>query len=195
MFSNRSQMIHVISEVVVLIGFTFYFSSKINKVTAELTNMIEIVKAQNNKITSLENIITNLSQKVSTISLNVHKSLPAKPYVTFSKNPVSEIPKQMLHIPEKEETSSKSDIIEVNFQMSDSEKQDNNQKTLSETTDLPVETTDLPVETTDSPVETTDSPVETTDLSVETTENTEEELDALLSEELEELRQEEEKLE
>ena len=188
MFSNRSQMIHVISEVVVLIGFTFYFSSKINKVTAELTNMIEIVKAQNNKITSLENIITNLSQKVSTISLNVHKSLPAKPYVTFSKNPVSEIPKQMLHIPEKEETSSKSDIIEVNFQMSDSEKQDNNQKTLSETTDLPVETTDLPVET-------TDSPVETTDLSVETTENTEEELDALLSEELEELRQEEEKLE
>ena len=28
-FSSKSQMIHVISEVVVLIGFTFYFTSKL----------------------------------------------------------------------------------------------------------------------------------------------------------------------
>ena len=35
-FSSKSQMIHVISEVVVLIGFTFYFTSKINKLSDDL---------------------------------------------------------------------------------------------------------------------------------------------------------------
>jgi hypothetical protein len=72
-FSNKSQMIHVISEVVVLIGFTFYFTSKINKLSKELLDTIEIVKIQNNKILSLEKMIQALSIQVTNISKSNNK--------------------------------------------------------------------------------------------------------------------------
>ena len=56
-FSSKSQMIHVISEVVVLIGFTFYFTSKLNKLSNELVKMNEIIKSQNDRINYLENMV------------------------------------------------------------------------------------------------------------------------------------------
>ena len=64
-FSNKSQMIHVISEVVVLIGFTFYFTSKINKLYDDLTNTNKIIKSQNDRINNLENIINKIMTKIS----------------------------------------------------------------------------------------------------------------------------------
>ena len=65
-FSNKSQMIHVISEVVVLIGFTFYFTSKLNKLSNELVKMNEIIKREvrNNSTVGQEEKIQYLNSGI-----------------------------------------------------------------------------------------------------------------------------------
>ena len=64
-FSSKSQMIHVVSEVVVLIGFTFYFTSKINKLSDDLVKTNQIIKSQNERINYLESMVKHILNKIN----------------------------------------------------------------------------------------------------------------------------------
>lgn len=90
-FSNKSQMIHVISEVVVLIGFTFYFTSKLNKLSNELIKTNQVIKSQNSRINYLENIVKHILNKVN-------KPVKVEPYQNTSEiKEIKEIQTEISH--------------------------------------------------------------------------------------------------
>lgn len=76
-FSSKSQMIHVISEVVVLIGFTFYFTSKLNKLSDDLVKTNQVIKSQNDRINYLENMVKYILNKVNKpVKVKTYKNTP-----------------------------------------------------------------------------------------------------------------------
>ena len=71
--NNNMQMIHIASELVGLIGITFYFTSKHNAVMTEIKKLQDIVQKQQSmlakydkKITDLTTVIEKLEAKIKT---------------------------------------------------------------------------------------------------------------------------------
>jgi uncharacterized protein YoxC len=65
-FDNK-QLIHIASEVVVLIGLTFYFSSKNKKLLGHVEELAQRLEEQEDRIQKLEVSIQQISQKMDSL--------------------------------------------------------------------------------------------------------------------------------
>lgn len=68
LLENKQQLIHVASEVVVLIGLTFYFSSKNKKLMQHIEDLAQRLEEQEDLIQKHEQIIRQLVATVSNIN-------------------------------------------------------------------------------------------------------------------------------
>ena len=176
-FSSKSQMIHVISEVVVLIGFTFYFTSKLNKLSDDLVKTNQVIKSQNDRINYLENMVKHILNKVN------------KPVQVASYQKVPVVQKA----PEIKETNQKVTHEVVSTPIEIQEIQNNqeglNEEEMEETLN---NTLDETFDTIEKPTQEEEKVEDTVE---ENTNSSEEDLDKELEAELAELKEEEEKLE
>ena len=168
-FSSKSQMIHVISEVVVLIGFTFYFTSKINKLSDDLVKTNQIIKSQNERINYLESMVKHILNKINK-PVKIEEPYQNRQPNRQSRPEIKEI-KEDVQISDKQENQS-TETLEEN---------QSTEETLSETLE----------ETLSETLEETLSETLKETLS----ETLEDDLDKELEKELNELKKEEEKLE
>lgn len=67
LLGNKQQLIHVASEVVVLLGLTFYFNSQNKKLTGHIEDLAQRIEEQEDLIQNHENIIKQLVKKVNTL--------------------------------------------------------------------------------------------------------------------------------
>lgn len=63
LFENK-QLIHIVSEVVVLIGLTFYFSSKNKKLLGHIEELAQTVEQQEDRLQKTEQAIVQLSTDI-----------------------------------------------------------------------------------------------------------------------------------
>jgi chromosome segregation ATPase len=64
LFENK-QLVHIVSEVVVLIGLTFYFSSKNKKLMGHVEELAQRIEDQEDHIQKLENTVQQLSNAMT----------------------------------------------------------------------------------------------------------------------------------
>jgi len=180
-FSSKSQMIHVISEVVVLIGFTFYFTSKLNKLSDDLVKTNQVIKSQNDRINYLENMVKHILNKVNKpVKVESYQKVP----VVQKAPEIKETNQKVNH----EVVSSPIEIQEIQNQeiLNEEEMEETLNNTLDETFDTIEKPTQEEEKVEEEKVENT---IE------ENTNSSEEDLDKELEAELAELKEEEEKLE
>lgn len=175
-FSSKSQMIHVISEVVVLIGFTFYFTSKLNKLSDDLVKTNQVIKSQNDRINYLENMVKHILNKVN------------KPVQVASYQKVPVVQKA----PEIKETNQKvtHEVVSTPIEIQEIQNQEEMEETLNNTLDETFDTIEKPTQEEEKVEE-----EKVKDTVEENTNSSEEDLDKELEAELAELKEEEEKLE
>ena len=79
-FENKSLLIHIIGEIVVVIGITFYFSQKNKKLMGHINDLIQRIEEQEDIIQKHEQLIKNLTNVVADIGnrLNKNNNLPIK---------------------------------------------------------------------------------------------------------------------
>ena len=66
LFDNK-HLIHIVSEVVVIFGITFYFSSKNKKLTSNIEELSQKLEEKEDHIEKLEETVKQLSQKLDTV--------------------------------------------------------------------------------------------------------------------------------
>ena len=125
-FSSKSQMIHVISEVVVLIGFTFYFTSKINKLSDDLVKTNQIIKSQNERINYLESMVKHILNKINK-PVKIEEPYQNRQPNRQSRPEIKEI-KEDVQISDKQENQSTEETINETL-----EENQSTEETLSET--------------------------------------------------------------
>lgn len=183
-FSSKSQMIHVISEVVVLIGFTFYFTSKINKLSDDLVKTNQVIKSQNDRINYLENMVKHILNKVNK---------PVK-VASYQKVPVVQKAPEIKETNQKVTHEGVSTPIEIQeIQIQEILNEEEMEETLSNTLDETFNTIEKPTQEEEKVEKVEEEKVENT--IEENTNRSEEDLDKELEAELAELKEEEEKLE
>lgn len=179
-FSSKSQMIHVISEVVVLIGFTFYFTSKINKLSDDLVKTNQVIKSQNDRINYLENMVKHILNKVNK---------PVK-VASYQKVPVVQKAPEIKETNQKVTHEGVSTPIEIQeIQIQEILNEEEMEETLSNTLDETFNTIEKPTQEEEKVKEEKVEKIE------ENTNSSEEDLDKELEAEIAELKEEEEKLE
>lgn len=62
---GNKQIIHIVSEIVILIGIVFYFSSKNNNLIAQIDDLSQRLEEQNELIQKHEQIIRQLVQSIN----------------------------------------------------------------------------------------------------------------------------------
>ena len=65
---ENKQLVHIISEVIVLIGLTFYFSSKNKKLMGHIEELAQRLEEQEDHIQKLENSVQQLTNILSQIN-------------------------------------------------------------------------------------------------------------------------------
>ena len=81
--NQNFKMIHIASELVALIGVTFYFTSKYNSLNQDIKKMQNIIQQQHSKIQSMDNQIKELYNLIQKLNIN------RKPIINENfKNPV-----------------------------------------------------------------------------------------------------------
>ena len=88
---NNKQLIHIGAEIIVLLGLTFYFSSKNKKLTEHIEELAQRLEDQEDKIVALENNITNLT---AVIQSKIIPALSTPPVRQPPKHHVRQRPKQ-----------------------------------------------------------------------------------------------------
>ena len=71
---NKQLMIHIASEVVVLVGITFYFNQKNKKLTAHLEDLVQRVEEQEDLLQKHEQMIKQLTEYVSQHHLQMQQN-------------------------------------------------------------------------------------------------------------------------
>ena len=66
LFDNK-QLVHIASEIVVLIGLTFYFSSKNKKLLGHIEELAQRLEEQEDNIQKLETSLQQMGQKMDTL--------------------------------------------------------------------------------------------------------------------------------
>jgi hypothetical protein len=182
-FSSKSQMIHVISEVVVLIGFTFYFTSKINKLSDDLVKTNQIIKSQNERINYLESMVKHILNKINK-PVKIEEPYQNRQPNRQSRPEIKEI-KEDDNISDKQENQS-TETLEEN---------QSTEETLSETLEENQSTEETLSETLEETLSETLEETLSETLKETLSETLEDDLDKELEKELNELKKEEEKLE
>lgn len=71
-FLENKQMIHIASEVVVLMGLTFYFSSKNKKLMGHIEELAQKVEAQEDQIQKLETSLKQAGEIMGKFNTRIH---------------------------------------------------------------------------------------------------------------------------
>ena len=58
--TNNKQLVHIVSEVIVLLGITFYFSSQNRKLTGHIEELAQQIEEQEDRLLKLEQGMTNI---------------------------------------------------------------------------------------------------------------------------------------
>ena len=184
-FSSKSQMIHVISEVVVLIGFTFYFTSKLNKLSDDLVKTNQVIKSQNDRINYLENMVKHILNKVNKpVQVASYQKVPVVQKAPEIKKTNQKVTHEVVSTPIETHEIQNQEIL------NEEEKEETLNNTLDETFDtIEKPTQEEKVEEEKVEEEKVENTIE------ENTNSSEEDLDKELEAELAELKEEEEKLE
>ena len=67
-FENKSMLIHVAAEIIVVIGITFYFSQKNKKLMGHINDLIQRIEEQEDTIQKHEQLINNLTNAINDIN-------------------------------------------------------------------------------------------------------------------------------
>ena len=104
MFENKSLIIHIVAEIIIITGITFYFSQKNKKTMDHINDLIQRIEDQEDIIQKHEQLITNLTNALNDINNkilhnsssslnilkipkdNITKSKKTTPYITVKKN-------------------------------------------------------------------------------------------------------------
>lgn len=86
---ENKQMIHIVSEVVVLIGLTFYFNQKNKKLLNHIEDLAQRIEEQEDLIQKHENIIKKLVSSINELHAN---NLPQALPKNVMKKPVPNTP-------------------------------------------------------------------------------------------------------
>ena len=86
---ENKQMIHIVSEVVVLIGLTFYFNQKNKKLLNHIEDLAQRIEEQEDLIQKHENIIKKLVSSINELHAN---NLPQALPKNVMKKPVPKTP-------------------------------------------------------------------------------------------------------
>lgn len=71
-FFDNKQLVHIASEVVVLVGLTFYFSSKNKKMLTHIEELSQRIEDQEDHIQKLEQSIQQINQKFDSLVQQVN---------------------------------------------------------------------------------------------------------------------------
>lgn len=81
-FENKSMLIHLAVESVIILAITFYFSQKNKKLMCHINDLIERIEEQEDIIQKHEQLINNLSNAINDINYKISgetKNVPLQP--------------------------------------------------------------------------------------------------------------------
>lgn len=88
-FENKSMLIHLAVESVVILAITFYFSQKNKKLMGHINDLIERIEEQEDIIQKHEQLINNLSNAINDINYKISgetKNVPLQTNKNVKKN-------------------------------------------------------------------------------------------------------------
>lgn len=100
LFENK-QMIHIASEVVVLVGLTYYFSQKNRKLMSQIEDLHQKIEEQDENINKNYQLILQLSNTINKIPSQVYNptTIPLKTSLSPEQVNLSrETPSHFIHI-------------------------------------------------------------------------------------------------
>jgi phage shock protein A len=74
-FENKSMLIHVAAEIIVVIGITFYFSQKNKKLMGHINDLIQRIEDQEDIIQKHEQLINNLTNAINDINSKLNNNI------------------------------------------------------------------------------------------------------------------------
>jgi hypothetical protein len=91
------QMIHIASELVALVGITFYFTSKHNSVMSEIKKLQNIVQKQQSSISQYDQKITELTKLVQKLKSQVNNPVVhPEQFIPMGQPPMFDDPVEVL---------------------------------------------------------------------------------------------------
>lgn len=83
LLKNKQQMIHIVSEVVVLLGLTFYFSSKNKKLMQHIEDLAQRLEEQEDNIQKHDQLIRQLAGTIQQLNtsrpVSIQPTQPSQP--------------------------------------------------------------------------------------------------------------------
>jgi hypothetical protein len=85
-FENKTTLIHIASEIIVIIGISFYFSQKNKKLMGHINDLIQRIEDQEDIIQKHEQLINNLNNAINDINgkISNNKNLSIQPESNIS---------------------------------------------------------------------------------------------------------------
>lgn len=114
---DNKQLIHIGAEAVVLLGLTFYFSSKNRKLMEHIEELAQRLEDQEDKIQKLESAINNIGNVLQNRvipSLSGGNTVPAKPVQRKQRRKaIRTQPQPAVHVPQPVQSVKDNQVIEV----------------------------------------------------------------------------------
>ena len=89
-FENKTFLIHIAAEIIIIIGVSFYFSQKNKKLMGHINDLIQRIEDQEDMLQKHEQLIINLNNAINDInaklSNNKNLSMNIEPNVTTKNN-------------------------------------------------------------------------------------------------------------
>ena len=99
-FENKTMLIHIAAEIIVIIGLSFYFSQKNKKLMGHINDLIQRIEDQEDMIQKHEQLINNLTNALNDINSKIsnNKNLPLQAEsITNNKNIKKNVKQQPLN--------------------------------------------------------------------------------------------------
>ena len=97
-FENKTLLIHIAAEIIIVIGISFYFSQKNKKLMGHINDLIQRIEEQEDMIQKHEQLINNLNNAINSKIMN-NKNLitqtqlqPQPINKNLKKNDIQELP-------------------------------------------------------------------------------------------------------
>ena len=118
-FENKTMLIHIAAEFIVIIGLSFYFSQKNKKLMGHINDLIQRIEDQEDMIQKHEQLINNLTNALNDINSKIsnNKNLPLQAErITNNKNAKKNVKHQPLNQAPLINNRSKTNIKEKIFE-------------------------------------------------------------------------------
>ena len=99
-FENKTFLIHIAAEIIIIIGVSFYFSQKNKKLMGHINDLIQRIEDQEDMIQKHEQLINNLTNALNDINSKIsnNKNLPLQAEsITNNKNIKKNVKQQPLN--------------------------------------------------------------------------------------------------